>query len=91
MALTALPPEQRSVIELAFFAGPTDDQIAAVNSVPLGTIKGRARLGLRRLPATRRIPAAITRNAAYSNAIGLNDPAGAGTPYDRATLIAHDS
>ena len=56
MALTALPPEQRSVIELAFFAGPTDDQIAAVNSVPLGTVKGRARLGPRRLPATRRIP-----------------------------------
>ena len=55
MALTALPPEQRSVIELAFFAGPTDDQIAAVNSVPLGTVKGRARLGLRRLPATRGI------------------------------------
>jgi DNA-directed RNA polymerase specialized sigma24 family protein len=55
MALTALPPEQRSVIELAFFARPTDDQIAAVNSVPLGMVKGRARLGLRRLPATRGI------------------------------------
>ena len=55
MALTALPPEQRSAIELAFSRRLTDDQIAAVNSVPLGTIKGHARLGLRRLPVTRGI------------------------------------
>jgi RNA polymerase sigma-70 factor (ECF subfamily) len=54
-ALTALPTEQRSAIELAFSRRLTDDQIAAVNSVPLGTVKGRARLGLRRLPATRGI------------------------------------
>ncbi len=48
-ALTALPPEQRSAIELAFFAGLTHDQIAARTGVPLGTVKGRVRLGLRRL------------------------------------------
>jgi len=48
-ALTALPAEQRSAIELAFFAGLTHDQIAALTGVPLGTVKGRVRLGLRRL------------------------------------------
>ena len=48
-ALTALPPEQRSAIELAFFAGLTHDQIATLTGVPLGTVKGRVRLGLRRL------------------------------------------
>jgi RNA polymerase sigma-70 factor (ECF subfamily) len=48
-ALTALPPEQRSAIELAFFAGLTHDQIAARTGAPLGTVKGRVRLGLRRL------------------------------------------
>jgi RNA polymerase sigma-70 factor (ECF subfamily) len=48
-ALIALPPEQRAAIELAFFAGLTHDQIAERSGVPLGTIKGRVRLGLRRL------------------------------------------
>ena len=48
-ALTALRPEQRSAIELAFFAGLTHEQIAALTGVPLGTVKGRVRLGLRRL------------------------------------------
>jgi RNA polymerase sigma-70 factor (ECF subfamily) len=48
-ALIALPPEQRSAIELAFFAGLTHDQIAELTGVPLGTVKGRVRLGLRRL------------------------------------------
>jgi RNA polymerase sigma-70 factor (ECF subfamily) len=48
-ALTALPAEQRSAIELAFFGGLTHDQIATRTGVPLGTVKGRVRLGLRRL------------------------------------------
>ena len=52
MTLTALPLEQRSAIVLAFFAGPTHEQIAELTGKPLGTVKGRVRLGLRRLRHT---------------------------------------
>ena len=44
-----LPPEQREVIDLAYFAGYTQTEIAARVGVPLGTVKGRARLGLEKL------------------------------------------
>ena len=37
------------MIELVFFGGLTHDQIAMLTGVPLGTVKGRVRLGLRRL------------------------------------------
>ncbi len=47
--LTALPREQRQVIELAFFAGLTQAEIAARVNLPLGTVKGRQRLALRKL------------------------------------------
>lgn len=45
-ALAALPPEQKQVIDLAFFDGLTHAQIAAQLGSPLGTIKTRIRLGL---------------------------------------------
>jgi RNA polymerase sigma-70 factor (ECF subfamily) len=48
-ALDALPPPQRQAVELAFFGGLTHGEIAARTGVPLGTVKGRVRLGLRRL------------------------------------------
>ena len=48
-ALDALPTEQRQALELAFFAGLTHGEIAARTGAPLGTVKGRVRLGLRRL------------------------------------------
>jgi RNA polymerase sigma-70 factor (ECF subfamily) len=47
--VAGLPAEQREVIELAYFAGFTQQEIAARTGVPIGTIKGRARLGLGKL------------------------------------------
>lgn len=48
-ALDHLPKEQRETIELAYFQGYTQSQIAQLMEVPLGTVKGRMRIGLHRL------------------------------------------
>lgn len=48
-AMTGLPEEQREVVRLAYFVGLTHPQIAAQLDVPLGTVKGRMRLALRKL------------------------------------------
>jgi RNA polymerase sigma-70 factor, ECF subfamily len=51
-ALERLPDEQRRVIELAYFGGMTHVQIAAMLELPVGTIKGRMRLGLAKMRMT---------------------------------------
>ena len=48
-ALDELPPDQRHVIELAYFGGFTHSQIADMLELPAGTVKGRMRLGLTKL------------------------------------------
>lgn len=47
--LAALPPDQRRAIELAFFSGLTQDEIAKNLQEPLGTIKARIRRGMLKL------------------------------------------
>ncbi len=51
-ALDALPGEQCRVIELAYFGGFTHTQIASMLEMPVGTVKGRMRLGLDKLRRT---------------------------------------
>lgn len=48
-ALKSLPPEQLKILELAYFSGYTHVEIAELLSLPLGTVKGRMRLGLKKI------------------------------------------
>ncbi len=48
-AMTTLPAEQCQVIELAYFGGFSHSEIAELLGTPIGTIKGRMRLGLEKM------------------------------------------
>ena len=48
-AMDSLPAEQSHVIELAYFGGFTHTEIAEILGAPVGTVKGRMRLGLEKL------------------------------------------
>lgn len=47
--LDQIPADQRQVIELAYFGGYTHAEIAEQWHIPLGTVKGRMRLGLQKM------------------------------------------
>jgi RNA polymerase sigma-70 factor (ECF subfamily) len=48
-ALRALPNEQREVLELGYFSGMSQTEIAEATGQPLGTVKTRMRLALQKL------------------------------------------
>ena len=47
--LNRVPPAQRQAIELAFFRGMSQREIAAKTNTPLGTVKTRLELGLKKI------------------------------------------
>jgi RNA polymerase sigma-70 factor (ECF subfamily) len=49
MLVSQLPPDQASLIDLAFFSGLSHSEIAEVTHIPLGTVKTRLRAGIQRL------------------------------------------
>ena len=47
--LQQIPEKQREVIQLAYFEGYTQREIAELKGIPLGTVKGRIRIGMEKL------------------------------------------
>jgi RNA polymerase sigma-70 factor, ECF subfamily len=60
-AVETLPGEQRRAVEMAFFDGLTHREIAERDGLPLGTVKGRLRLALKRLSGLLAEPAELNR------------------------------
>jgi RNA polymerase sigma-70 factor (ECF subfamily) len=50
-AIEGLPSDQSKVIELAYYGGFSHSEIAEMLGMPLGTVKGRMRLGLEKIRA----------------------------------------
>ena len=50
-AMRELPPDQSKVIQLAYFGGFSQTEIARMLGMPLGTVKGRMRLGMEKMRA----------------------------------------
>jgi RNA polymerase sigma-70 factor (ECF subfamily) len=58
-ALEELPAEQRRAIELAYYGGFTQSEIAEMLNVPIGTVKGRMRLGMEKMRGVLAPPAEV--------------------------------
>ena len=58
-AMATLPPEQRQVVDLAYYGGFTHSEIAQRVGIPLGTVKGRMRLALDKLRDLLHVPDAV--------------------------------
>ncbi len=59
-ALAELPPAQRETIELAYYGGYSQAEIAVLMARPVGTVKSRTRLALRALAASQALCALPT-------------------------------
>jgi RNA polymerase sigma-70 factor (ECF subfamily) len=57
--LDELPAEQSKVIELAYFGGFTHSEIAQMLETPVGTVKGRMRLGLEKMRSHAEVQGAL--------------------------------
>jgi len=51
--MSELPERQRQVLELGYFSELSQSEIAGTLGLPLGTVKGRSRLGLEKLAVQR--------------------------------------
>ncbi|HST56473.1 MAG TPA: RNA polymerase sigma factor [Solirubrobacteraceae bacterium] len=69
-----LPPDQREVIALAFWVGLSHTQIAELLSLPPGTVKGRIRLGLKKLRLAIESPDDQPGERAYHGLAVSSDP-----------------
>ncbi len=58
-AMATLPPEQRLVVDLAYYGGFTHTEIAQRIGIPLGTVKGRMRLALDKLRDLLHVPETV--------------------------------
>ena len=90
-ALDGLPEAQRSAIQLAYFSGLTQTEIAARENVPLGTVKSRVRLGLASLRRVLEEPDMTPATLSHDEAMELAGlyALDALTPDEKAAVDAH--